>query len=203
MARRAVGPGRVGRVALGAMAGLLAWASPAAAGWQLVPAGSEVMVGRLRITSQSAWNAAGGQEPGTLAWTHDGMDLNLLEIAAARAGQPLYRERRHRHRRPTPPLPAGLALVDLADLFQSTVRAGTGAAGFVIDHASPARLGDRPAIELSYRFSLPDDPLERRGLARLAVVDGVVYAVIFTAPAIHYFDAGVGEVRTMMDRARF
>ncbi|MDE2620791.1 MAG: hypothetical protein KGL54_11580 [Sphingomonadales bacterium] len=193
----------MGAVALGLAGGLLVWATPAAAGWQFVPAGSEVMVGRLRITAGSDWNAMGGQEPGTLAWTHDGIELNLLEVDAVRAGQPLYRERRHRQRRPAPPVPAGLVLADLADLFESSVRAEAGAAAFVIDRASPARLGDRPAIELSYRFSLPDDPLERRGLARLAVVDGVAYAIIFSAPAIHYFDAGVGEVRAMMDRARF
>src|SRR5258706_16221357 len=81
----------------------IAFATPAIAGWKLMPSQHSVNLGGIAVTPSSDWNQASAR-PGkqSVAWTHDGFDLNALEFfAAVPSGQPLYRER-DRKRNPMP-----------------------------------------------------------------------------------------------------
>lgn len=179
-------------------------ASPTLAGWKLISAQNATVIDGMTITPSSDWNAA-STKPGKQgqSWTHDGLGLNALELfAGVPTGKPLYRERDHK-RNPMPAFDPTMLLPDYADFFERSFRASYPVADFVVLESVPGRFGGHPALSLRYRFTLANDPLQRLGIARLAVAGGKFYAANFHAPGLHYFQAGRVEAEAMMDSARF
>ena len=186
----------------GITAACLAFAAPVHAGWKLVPKANPVTLGSMKITPTTDWNRASAK-PGKqgAAWTHDGFELNELNIfAAVPSGQSIYRERDAK-RNPMPKFSGTMFLLDLADLFERSFRASRDITEFAIEETTPAKLGGQPAVHIRYVYTLPNDELLRKGEARLSVVKEALYSINFQAPALHYFDAGIGEARAIMDSA--
>lgn len=181
----------------------LAMGAPASAGWKLLPQSQPVSLGKLAVTPLNDWNR-GSAKPGAqgMAWTQDGFELNELDVfASVPTGQSIYKERNSK-RNPMPKFDKSMLLLDLADLFERSFRAGRDVTDFTIVETVPAKLGGRDAVHIRYEYSLPGDQLSRKGEARLAVVGGALYVISFQAPALHYFDAGIVEARSIMDSAR-
>ncbi|MBB3980941.1 hypothetical protein GGR44_000572 [Sphingobium fontiphilum] len=187
-----------------AMATCCVIAAPAQAGWKLVPGGRPWPVGAAQVTPMSDWNQASAK-PGKqgVAWTHDGFELNGLEIfVAVPSGQPLYRER-SKKRNPMPKYQSSLLLPELSDFFERSFRTQYDVSDFTVKEASSGSLGGNPAVVLRYQYSVPGDELKREGVARLTAVNGKLYAVNFFAPTLHYFETGRTEAEAIMDSARF
>lgn len=178
--------------------------SPAFAGWKLLPASKPVAVGTMTIVPQTDWNRASNR-PGKQGdvWTHDGLSLNAIEFfAGVPAGAPLYQERDRKHN-PLPKFDPAMLLPDYADFFERSFRTANGLSDFTVIETAPAKLGEHSGIVMRFRYSEPDDELQRSGIARLAVVNGKLYCATFRAPTLHYFDAGLAEALAMMDSAKF
>ncbi|MBO9624675.1 MAG: hypothetical protein J7500_18355 [Sphingomonas sp.] len=192
---------------IGALIGFVALAGvsgPALAGWKLIPAGKPLAVDAVTITPKSDWNRASAR-PGkrAVALTHDGFDLDRLEIfSGIGSGEPLYRER-SRRRNPMPKFRSGMLPTDLADLFERSFRVANNLTDFTVESVTPADFGGHRGIALRYSFSLPEDRLVRQGVARLVIVRGKLYAANFHAPRLHYFPSRLAEVQATLDGARF
>lgn len=179
-------------------------ASPAIAGWKLLEAQKPVQVGTMTVTPTTDWNQASAR-PGKqgVAWTQDGFGLNGLEFfAAVPTGQPLYRERSAKQN-PMPRYDSTMLLPDLADFFERSFRAQNDVTDFVVEGGEPATFGGHKGIIVRYRYSLPNDTLKRRGVARLAVVDKQLFVGNFYGPELHYFPTGLPQAEAIMDGARF
>lgn len=192
---------RAVRIGLSVIA--LVAASPSYAGWKLIVAGTPQTAGGMTIIPQHDWSRGDRIGKQGFTWTQDGPSLNALEVfTAIPAGSPLYRER-SKKRDPMPRFEANLLLPELVDFFERSFRGGVRPAEFAVERTSPTSLGGKPAVRVRYRYVMPNDELERRGEARLAVSKGALYVVNFHAPSLHYFDAGIVEANAMMDGARF
>lgn len=185
------------------VAALVALAAPALAGWKLVPAAKPLTVERLTVTPASDWNRSSAR-PGKhgIALTHNGFNLDALEIFSGIAtGEPLYRERSAK-RNPMPKFDRSMLPTDLADFFERSFRAKFNITDFTVETMTPADFAGQRGVAVRYRYSQPGDSLIRQGLVRLAVVDGKLQAANFHAPRLHYFPAGLAEAEAIMNGAR-
>lgn len=177
---------------------------PAVAGWKIVEARKPLAVEAVTLTPASDWNRASAR-PGKhgVALTHDGFNLDALEIfSGVSAGEPLYRERSAK-RNPMPKFDSAMLPTDLADFFERSFRVKENLTDFTIESVAPADFGGHRGVAVRYRYSLPQDNLIRQGIARLAIMKGKLYAANFYAPRLHYFPAHLPEVEAMLDGARF
>jgi hypothetical protein len=183
---------------------IAAVASPAVAGWKLMPAKQPVAVDSLKVTPENDWNQSSAR-PGKQGrtWTRDGFELNAIEFfAAIPSGQPIYRER-DKKRNPMPKFDSGLLLPELADFFEKSFRAQNQLSDYTLIESSPATLNGAKGLRVRYRYTLPNDELTRLGEARLAVVKGKLYVANFYAPKLHYFDSHLPEANNIMDTLKF
>lgn len=179
----------------------LVMASPAAAGWKLVPGRQTVDMMGMKVTPLGDWNQA-SRRPGkqAQAWTRDGFGLNCLEtFAGVPEGQSLYKDRK---RNPLPKFQSGMLLPDLADFFERSFRAQNSITEFAVVETAPIDFGGRRGLRVRYRFALPNDDLMREGEVRLAVSEKKLYAVNFYAPQLHYFPDGLSEANALMNGVR-
>lgn len=179
-------------------------ATPAMAGWKLITAGSEVDLGGMQVMPSSDWNQASSR-PGkaATAWTHDGFELNqIVFVTGLPSGEPIFKER-NRKQNPMPRFDASMLLPDLADFLEKSIRAQQGVSDYTTEASEPAIFGGYHGLKVRYRYVLPDDPIERWGIARLAISNGRLYAIIYNAPRVHFFHDGLAEAETIMDSAKF
>lgn len=180
------------------------FASPATAGWKLLNSAKPVRVGSMAVIPQSDWNQASAR-PGKqgAAWTHDGFGLNALEFfGGVPAGQPLYRERNAK-RNPMPKYDSAMLAPELVEFFERSFRVQNQVADFAVEEIKPVSFGGRQGVMVRYRYTLVNDELGRRGVARLATADRKLFAANFHAPELHYFPAGLPEAEALMDSIRF
>jgi hypothetical protein len=191
------------KIILFAAAGLLS-ASPALAGWKLMPARQPADLTGMQVTPQQDWNQASAR-PGKQgrAWTRDGMGLNGLEFfAAVPGGQPLYRERSKKNN-PMPKFESTMLLPELADFFERSFRVQNELSDFSVIDSVPQTFGGHQGLRVRYRYTFPNDELVRLGEVRLAVVNKKLYVANYYAPELHYFPSGLAEAQAIMDGARF
>jgi hypothetical protein len=53
-------------------------------------------------------------------------------------------------------------------------------------------------VRFSYSYAAQDEGLTRKGEGVAAIIDGKLYLVNFIAPAIHYFDRDISEIRQLI-----
>lgn len=179
-------------------------ASPVMAGWKLLPASQPVQVGAMSITPTADWNQA-SLRPGKqgVMWTQDGFGLDGLEFfAGVGSGQPLYRERSAKQN-PMPKYDNAMLAPDLADFFERSFRVQNNLADFAVEEVKPANFGGHAGIAVRYRYTLANDELRRRGIARLAIVNKQLFVGNFYAPDLHYFSAGAEKAEAIMETAHF
>lgn len=184
---------------------LAALAQPAAAQWRLVEAGETREVARadLLVTPQGEWNRA-ARRPNrwTEIWTKDGTTLGELDFwLGIKPGKPLFEET-DKKRAPLPKFDPAMLPPDIVRFFEDTARIVLGGALFETGRVRPAQLAGHPGIHIEYSYTGGDN-LERRGEVRAAIVGERLYMINWDAPALHYFDAHIEEVRAIMDSARF
>ena len=181
--------------------GAATWSVEADAGWKRITVEqTEVGKGAMMAMPETEWNRWSRRESKRgETWTKDGFQLNRLDFAGEIAvGDPIYKERKKKEK-PLPKFRADMLPTDIAEMYESTFRIMHGVTEFNVRSLEPTKLGSADGVRLQFDYALPNDALVRVGEARLAVHDGELYMVSFIAPELHYFDASIGEVRTIMD----
>ncbi|MEA3032149.1 MAG: hypothetical protein QOH86_165 [Sphingomonadales bacterium] len=189
-----------------ALAAVALVAAPvAAANWAVIgPSQSVTVAGStMTVTPRTAWNKATHKiGPKAEAWTQDGFTLNELDFMAGIApGEALVKERNKKDK-PLPRFSASMTPPDIVQMFEATDRILLNTSLFEVDKVEPAKLGSRDGFRFEYHYVVQDDEVRRKGEARAAVVGGKLYMIKYSAPAIHYYDTGIDEVRAIMDGAR-
>jgi hypothetical protein len=194
-----------GRTIAIAVAGMALLATqPLQAGWKRIEVRSvEVGKGGMMVQPVSEWNRS-SRRPSSRgeSWTKDGFQLNRLDFfTQIEPGESIYKER-SRKRRPLPKFRADMLLPDLAELFEANFSIENDVTLFQVTRAEPALLGGAQGIRIEYEFAFPNDPLRRRGEARLGVSGGKLYVINYAAPTLYYFDASKAEVQRIMESAQ-
>lgn len=181
--------------------GLFAWAAPVAADWQSLAAGEDVKVaGKLMVvTPQAGWNKSTARPSARgERWTRDGLGLNELTFFAGVAdGETLYFAP-NGSRQELPKFRSAMLPTDVVELFESSNRILLQSSVFKVDAVEPALLGKYEAVRFSYSYAAQDEGLTRKGEGVAAIIDGKLYLVNFIAPAIHYFDRDISEIRQLI-----
>lgn len=179
--------------------------APALAGWKVMrhPEPVAVAKGKLTVTPASDWNrwsvrpAKWGE-----MWTLEGLSLDQLSFfAGVTEGKAIYRERSKKDE-PLPKFHAKMLAPEIVQAVEGSYRILLRTPLFEVDEIAPAKLAGHDGVRFTFRYTLPDDEVRRRGEGRAAVIGGELYLITYTAPAIHYFDAGIADARAVMDSAR-
>lgn len=177
----------------------------AEAGWKRMIGGQPVAVAKamMQVTPVGDWNRASARpsKKGE-SWTQDGMSLNELSFFAGIApGEAIYRERRKKDE-PLPKFRAGMLSPEIVGLVEGSHRIILKTSLFAVDSIEPATFLGQSGVRFTYHYVVQDEEVRRKGEGRAAIVGGRLYLITYVAPAIHYFDTGVEEARSIMDSAR-
>lgn len=190
---------------LGTAVALALVASPALAGFKLMPNGTTQPVGKLglRVTPPNDWNRLGSKiGRNAESWTLDGMSLNELTFyAGIEEGRALFREVDKKNR-PLPKFSGKMLAPDIVALFEGSYRIAAGTALFEIGNVEPAKFAGQPGVRFTYSFVQQGEEVRRNGEATGAIVGGKLYLVSFEAPVIHYFDRDVANYRKLVETAK-
>lgn len=183
---------------------LASFAGPAFASWAVMTPDIEVKVAKETMTVKPAaeWNRSSLRPSRrSEAWTRDGVNLNELTFFGAIAdGESILRQG-YATTEKLPKFKSGMLPTDISEMFEATNRMVLQSPVFKMGKVEPAKLGTHEGVRFSYSYSAQAEDIERRGEAVAAIVDGKLYLVNFVAPSLHYFDAGIGEVRKMVESA--
>jgi hypothetical protein len=188
---------------VGAALALMA-ATPAMAGWKLVPHGSAIKVakGTLCVTPADDWNRWTGRpiEKGE-EWTLDGLALNQLYFVSGLApGETLFKDAARKDK-PLPAMGAAMQLTDIPDFVESSIRVALNTSAFQITNVQPATLGGHPAVKFVFEYADAASSLRHKGIAVGTVVNKQLYLINFTAPALFYFDHDAPKVEAIIATA--
>ncbi|WP_155006389.1 hypothetical protein [Sphingomonas hengshuiensis] len=190
--------------ALAAAALMVAVPGAAIAGWKVMAPHQPVLVGKstLKVTPGIEWNRSSARPgPSAEMWTVDGLALNeLLFVGGVAPGATLIKDR-HKKDRPLPRFAANMLAPDIVQLYEGTIRNAVATSLFEIDNVAPAKLAGHDGVHFTFHYAVQDEDLRRNGEARAAVIGGKLYLIAFQGPALHYFGAGIGEARAIMDSA--
>lgn len=180
-------------------------ASPAMAQWRKIDAGEtrEVAGADLLVTAPDEWNRSTSRPTRwTEIWTKDGTTLGALDFwMGVKKDKPLFKES-SKKKAPLPHFDPAMLPTDLVEFFEDTARNVLGGSLVETHEVRPATLAGHPAVEFDWSYTGADE-VDRRGLVRAAIIGERLYMINFDAPSLHYFDEHVGEVRAIMDSARF
>ena len=195
------------RISMGltALAAAALAATPALAGWKLVPAGQPIAVAKsaMTVTPETDWNRWTARPIKTSeVWTLDGTSLNeLYFVAALPEGKTLFRDAAKKDR-PLPKFSKTMLLPDVVEFYESSTRTALGTSLFEIDKVEPDRMGGHEAVRFSFTYAVEGDQLPRKGVAKAAIVGGQLYLVSFVAPSIHYFERDAPRVNKLLDTVK-
>ena len=184
-------------------AGLIA--TPALAGWKLVPAGQPIAVAKssMTVTPGEEWNRWTARPIKTSeVWTLDGTSLNeLYFVSGLPEGKTLFRDVAKKDS-PLPKFSKTMLLPDVVEFFESSTRTALHTSLFEVDKVEPDKLGGHEAVRFTFTYAVEGDQLPRKGMAKASVVNGQLYLVSFVAPSIHYFERDAAKVRALMDTVK-
>lgn len=180
-------------------------ATPALAGWKLVPAGQPIAVAKsgMTVTPAEDWNRWTARPIKTSeVWTLDGTSLNeLYFVAALPDGATLFRDVAKKDR-PLPKFSTAMLLPDIVEFFESSTRSALQTSLFEVGTVAPDRMGGHDAVRFTFTYSVQGDDLPRKGVAKAAIVGGQLYLVSFVAPSVYYFDRDAAKVNALLDTVK-
>ncbi|MES2291085.1 MAG: hypothetical protein V4530_15255 [Pseudomonadota bacterium] len=180
-------------------------ASPAVAGYKLMPTGTKQPVGKLglSVVPPNDWNRLGAKiGRNAESWTLDGLSLNDLSFyAGIEDGRTLFREIDKKNR-PLPKFSSKMLLPDIVQMFEGSYRIASGTSLFSIGNVEPATFAGQPGVRFSYSFVQQDEEVKRNGEATGAIINGKLYLITYEAPAIYYFDRDVAAYRKLVETAK-
>lgn len=177
--------------------------APALAKWTTVQTSAPVAVAdsKLHVVPAAGWNRW-SKKPVKQSelWSFDGPLLNQIQFYGGLAnGQPFARER-DKKREPLPKFTPSMKATDIAEAFEQTIRVTQGTPDFAIDQIEPAAFAGTDGFRFAYHFTAGE--LVRKGEARGAIIGGKLFMIVYSAPALHYFDAHLAAAQSLMDSAK-
>lgn len=180
-------------------------ATPALAGWKLVPAGQSAAVAKssMTVTPGEDWNRWSARPIKTSeVWTLDGTSLNeLYFVAALPEGKTLFRDAAKKDR-PLPKFSKAMLLPDVVEFYESSTRTALQTSLFEVNKVEPDKMSGHDAVRFTFTYAIEGDQMPRKGIAKAAVVNGQLYLVSFVAPSIHYFDRDAAKVNKLLDTVK-
>lgn len=180
---------------------LMFFAMPASAQWKALVDGEEVKVANklMEVTPGPGWNTSNARPSArSERWTRDGLALNELTFFAGVAdGETLYFAP-IKAAGELPKFRSAMLPTDVVELFEASNRIVLNSSVFNVERVEPAKLGKHDAVRFAYNYAAQEEGLTRRGEGVAAIIDGRLYLVNFIAPAIHYFDRDIGEIRRLI-----
>jgi hypothetical protein len=184
-----------------ALALLACLEGPAFADWAEMKSDAEVKVakGTMTVKPSTEWNRSSLRPSRrSEAWTRDGVNLNELTFFGAIGdGESILRQG-YTTTEKLPKFKSDMLPTDITEMFEATNRMVLQSPVFKMGKVEPAKLGTHDGVRFSYSYSAQAEDIDRRGEAVAAIVEGKLYIVNFVAPSLHYFDAGIGDVRSMV-----
>jgi hypothetical protein len=175
--------------------------TPSFAEWKPLLADDDVKVaGKLMVVRPKAgWNKSTARPSNrSERWTRDGLSLNELTFfAGVNDGETLY-FMPYGAQQELPKFRSAMLPTELVELFESSNRIVLQSSVFKVESVEPARLGNYNAVRFAYSYAAQDEGLTRKGEGVAAIVGGKLYLVNFIAPAIHYFDRDIDEIRQLV-----
>ena len=184
---------------------LIAWAaSPALASWKLVDAGARITVAKslLTVTPRHDWNrwTIRPIKKGEV-WTLDGTAINELYFVTGLApGETLFRDV-NKKERPLPALGSSVQLTDIPEFVESSTRIAFNTSVFELTDVQPATVAGHQGVRFTYEYAVEGTPVTRKGLAAGTIVDGKLYLIAYTAPAVYFFDRDAPKVEAIIASA--
>lgn len=180
-------------------------ATPAMAGFKLMPSDTTQPVGKLglAVTPGDDWNRLGAKiGRNAESWTLDGLSLNDLTFyAGIEDNRTLFREVDKRNR-PLPHFSKSMLPTDIVSLFEGSYRIAANTALFEIGKVEPATFAGRPGVHFTYSFVQQGEEVKRNGEATGAIIGGKLYLITFEGPVIYYFDRDVAKSRSVVASAK-
>lgn len=180
-------------------------ATPAMAGWKVVPHGMATAVAKstLRVTPGEDWNQSSVRPvKQSEVWTLDGDSLNQLYfVSGLAAGGTLLRDS-NKKSRPLPKMNGAMQLADIPEFFESSWRLGLNTSLFEMGAIEPTKLDGHDAVRFAYQYTVQGEMLTRKGIAVGTVVKGQLYLINFVAPSTYYFDRDRSKAQAIFDSAR-
>lgn len=185
------------------MLALALMTAPLQAKWTEMVAGNRVAVANSKLTVIAAprWNQSSARPTKKSEnWSFDGPLLNEIDFfGGVTPGEPLFKEL-DKKRNPLPKFVANMQASEVAEMYERTSRIAVGASDFVVDTVIPAKFAGHAGFKFTYHFT-QGEALGRKGIASGAIIDGKLYLISFTAPALYYYDARLADAQSMMDSA--
>jgi hypothetical protein len=185
-------------------ASALAVATPAFAGFSLVPQGQVAVVNKstLKVTPAISWNRMRTKVgPQAEAWTLDGLSLNeVVMFTGVGSDQTLLKDRAKKDK-PLPKFSGSMLAPDVAQLIEQTYRIAVDTPLFEVEGIVPQTFAGHPGFRINYSFTGKSDEVRRKGEAVGAIVGGRLYMMTFAAPEIHYYDRHIADFRALVASA--
>lgn len=189
----------------GLLAMLLVGSTAAVASNTLIAPRAPVAVAKssLTVTADREWNKMGARPgPSDEIWTIDGAQLNQLTFYGGIAADTgLFREVSTRNR-PLPQFKSTMLVTDIPELFENSYRVANAINVMSVDQIEPTTFAGHQGVRFDYDYT-PQDDVHRKGEGYAAIIDNRLYMITFEAPALHFFDAGIGSARAVVASASF
>ncbi len=168
--------------------------------YTLVKTGAQ-KVGKIQLNVAEPWNKSPHKMgPKVTTWTSDGMFLNkLIFVDGVAQGEKLMKETSKDT--PLPKFKSDLLPHEIEDYIKSSLINNAGGQ-LTIETANlkPSKFGDAMGVEFELSFYNADG-LAYRGKAMSAIKNQKLYAIIYLATKIHYYEKHEKQVEDMLASA--
>jgi hypothetical protein len=151
------------------------------------------------VVDSTGWNRFADKPPAsTEFWTIDGIALDRLRFFVGVAdGEALAKPL---GKRPLPAFRAEMSAHEIVELYEAFTTED--ASSFSVTRLLPAAFLGSQGFRFEFDLTRRLDQLELRGIGYGAVVDGRLYLVIYSAPAMHYFAKHLPALQAVVTGAR-
>jgi len=187
------------RQALGALATALLVAG--CAQMEQVSSGDTVVAGRLAVTPDRPWNRFGsGVGDATPTWTQDGITVDALRFYAKKDGELIA---------PTPSEPKGtkplqfkatMSPGDIVGLYEQLY--SRGGSSFTLQKLEPYPFVGQQGFRFEFASLRSRDDVQLAGIGWVAVRDGELIAITYTAPRLAFFARHLQAAEAVVKSAR-
>lgn len=167
-----------------------------AGNYALVDIGRKTTEAGYSVETGIAWN--GTDSLGGELWTVDGPLLQSIYFSPGIAdGKPLFELPRGEDDVEMPVFRSGQQPSEIVELIVDSL-ARIGAQQIETRNARPAKFGGADGVRFAFSY-LSEAGLEREGIAASAVVDDLLYVIIYSGAKTHYFPKYRDEVERLID----